>query len=76
MKLTTSLNPAPISPYTIDSPAWRLLSGTTKGTYNSRPVKEEGQSKMIQMAPSYSTGVSHLAVTFEAVFTDDPEYRY
>jgi hypothetical protein len=51
--LTSSLNPAPISPYTIDSPAWRLLSGTTKGTYNSRPVKEEGQSKMIQMAPSY-----------------------
>lgn len=27
----SSLDPAPVSPFTVDSPAWRLLSGTVKG---------------------------------------------
>ncbi|WVQ72089.1 hypothetical protein IAR50_001634 [Cryptococcus sp. DSM 104548] len=59
----SSLDPAPVSPFTIESPAWRLLSGTVKGVYATRPghgvnatVVEEEKEKEIYMAPSISTG--------------------
>lgn len=56
----SSLEPAPVSPFTVDSPAWRLLSGTVKGVYATRPGAEEaeGGNDEIIMAPSISTGVS------------------
>ncbi|KAL7422371.1 hypothetical protein Q5752_003017 [Cryptotrichosporon argae] len=55
----SSLNPAPVSPFTVESPAWRLLSGTVKGVYATRPeayLSAEEARKEIQMAPSLSTG--------------------
>lgn len=49
----STLNPAPVSPFTIESPAWRVLSGTIRGVYASR----EGAGKEeIYMAPLMSTG--------------------
>ncbi|WVW85410.1 hypothetical protein I302_107448 [Kwoniella bestiolae CBS 10118] len=55
----SSLDPAPVSPFTIDSPAWKLLSGTVKSVYATRPEalssKEEAEKEII-MAPSISTG--------------------
>ena len=56
------LEPAPISPHTIQSPAWRVLSGTVKGVYATRPeadLSEEDAKKTVIMAPMISTGVSH-----------------
>ncbi|WWC90563.1 uncharacterized protein L201_005499 [Kwoniella dendrophila CBS 6074] len=54
-----TLDPAPVSPFTVDSAAWRVLSGTVKGVYATRPEakssKEEAE-KTIIMAPSISTG--------------------
>ncbi|WVO21424.1 uncharacterized protein IAS62_002732 [Cryptococcus decagattii] len=54
----SSLEPAPVSPFTVDSPAWRLLSGTVKGVYATRPGAEEAEdgNDEIIMAPSISTG--------------------
>ncbi|WWC71361.1 uncharacterized protein I206_105316 [Kwoniella pini CBS 10737] len=55
----SSLDPAPVSPFTVDSPAWRLLSGTVKGVYATRPeakLSAEEAEKTIIMAPSISTG--------------------
>ncbi|OCF32697.1 Gly-Xaa carboxypeptidase [Kwoniella heveanensis BCC8398] len=55
----SSLEPAPVSPFTVDSAAWRLLSGTVKGVYNTRPeaqLNSEEAKKEIIMAPSISTG--------------------
>lgn len=51
----SSLEPAPVSPYTTDSPAWRVLSGTIRGVYASRPGAKDGDE--IYMAPFMSTGV-------------------
>lgn len=44
----------------MDSAAWRLLSGTVKSVYATRPEakNETLAKKTIQMAPTYSTGVS------------------
>ena len=56
----SSLIPAPVSPHTIESPAWRLLSGAVKGVYATRPgsdANEVEKAKEIWMAPSMSTGV-------------------
>ncbi|WWC63515.1 uncharacterized protein I303_106118 [Kwoniella dejecticola CBS 10117] len=55
----SSLEPAPVSPFTVDSAAWRLLSGTVKGVYATRPeasLSPEDAEKTIIMAPSISTG--------------------
>ncbi|WRT68601.1 uncharacterized protein IL334_005579 [Kwoniella shivajii] len=55
----SSLDPAPVSPFTVDSAAWRLLSGTVKGVYATRPeakLNEEEAKKQIMMGPSISTG--------------------
>lgn len=55
----SSLEPAPISPHTIQSPAWRVLSGTVKGVYATRPeadLSEEDAKKTVIMAPMISTG--------------------
>ncbi|TYJ52125.1 hypothetical protein B9479_007279 [Cryptococcus floricola] len=56
----SALDPAPVSPFTVDSPAWRLLSGTVKGVYATRPevngTSEGEKEKEIYMAPSISTG--------------------
>ncbi|WVQ95136.1 hypothetical protein IAU59_002230 [Kwoniella sp. CBS 9459] len=55
----SSLEPAPVSPFTVEDPAWRLLSGTVKGVYNTRPearLNAEEAKKEIIMAPSISTG--------------------
>lgn len=62
----SSLDPAPVSPFTVDSPAWRLLSGTVKGVYATRPGAEETEagSDEIIMAPSISTGVSICLTPF------------
>ncbi|WVR09460.1 hypothetical protein IAU60_006527 [Kwoniella sp. DSM 27419] len=54
-----TLEPAPVSPYTLDSPAWRLLSGTVRSVYESRPeakVSQEEASKEIIMAPAVAIG--------------------
>ncbi|KAL7423235.1 hypothetical protein Q5752_002535 [Cryptotrichosporon argae] len=57
------LEPAPISPSSIDSPAWRLLAGTARGTWASRKsVSEDGsvvvlaEDEELIMAPSIMTG--------------------
>ncbi|WVQ79778.1 hypothetical protein IAT38_001878 [Cryptococcus sp. DSM 104549] len=55
----SSLDPAPVSPFTVESPAWRLLSGTVKGVYATRPGADSSEAesaKTITMAPSISTG--------------------
>lgn len=53
----SSLNPAPVSPYTADAPAWRLLAGTTKGVYSTRKAyKDKEWSKEVHMAPFMTTG--------------------
>ena len=55
----SSLNPAVVSPHTIDSPSWRLLSGTVKGVYATRAdAGFDGGSDDVWMAPGLSTGVS------------------
>ena len=54
------LNPAPVSPHTVDSAAWRLLAGTSRGVYSTRPAAKTNELealKTLQMAPSLSTGV-------------------
>ncbi|KAK8854620.1 hypothetical protein IAR55_003359 [Kwoniella newhampshirensis] len=55
----SSLDPAPVSPFTASDPAWKLLSGTVKSVYATRPgfnATEEEAKKEIFMAPSISTG--------------------
>ncbi|WWD02188.1 hypothetical protein V865_000226 [Kwoniella europaea PYCC6329] len=55
----SSLDPAPVSPFTIDSPAWKLLAGTVRGVYATRPeaqLSKEEADKSLIMAPSISTG--------------------
>lgn len=53
----STLNPAPVSPYTAEDPAWRLLAGTTKGVYSTRPSSHhEKWSNEIHMAPYMTTG--------------------
>lgn len=54
----SSLAPAPISPFTVEHPAWRLLAGTSRGIYASRPNAEEelDAPEELYMAPFYSTG--------------------
>ncbi|BEI80149.1 hypothetical protein CcaverHIS002_0106780 [Cutaneotrichosporon cavernicola] len=52
----SSLEPAPVSPYTVESPAWRLLSGTTKSVYATRPDVMRKYSDGIHMAPFMTTG--------------------
>jgi Gly-Xaa carboxypeptidase len=57
----TSLDPAPVSPHTVHSAAWRLLSGTTKGVYRTRPgakLNELEAAKDIHFAPIIAIGVS------------------
>lgn len=52
----SSLNPAPVSPYTADAPSWRLLAGTTKSVYASRPDNGKKWSADVHMAPYLTTG--------------------
>ncbi|CAD6573047.1 MAG: hypothetical protein TREMPRED_000714 [Tremellales sp. Tagirdzhanova-0007] len=55
----SSLNPAPVSPHTIASPAWRLLSGTVKGVHATRSDAKNDivkARKQIQMAPGVFPG--------------------
>ena len=55
------VEPSPISPFTYDSPAWRILSGTIKSVYNTREEawqSPEEARKTIEMAPMSTTGVS------------------
>jgi len=63
-----SLNPAAVSPHTIESAAWRLLSGTTKAVYSTRPEAKTDAieaKKMIQMAPTIDTGVRPSLSVFQ-----------
>ncbi|WWD18397.1 hypothetical protein CI109_102847 [Kwoniella shandongensis] len=57
------LDPAPISPTDLGSAAWRLLAGTSRGVYASRPeVSKDGKivdlsdEEGLVMAPFMSTG--------------------
>ncbi|KAK8858509.1 hypothetical protein IAR55_002736 [Kwoniella newhampshirensis] len=57
------LNPAPISPTDLGSPAWRVLAGTSRGVWASRPeVSADGEMVQLEdeealiMAPFMSTG--------------------
>ncbi|KAL1405829.1 hypothetical protein Q8F55_007507 [Vanrija albida] len=55
----SSLDPAPVSPYTVDSSAWRLLAGTSRGVFATRPESyrsAEEAAKELQFAPFLSTG--------------------
>ncbi|ORX38339.1 hypothetical protein BD324DRAFT_620480 [Kockovaella imperatae] len=55
----SSLNPAPISPFTTEDAAWRLLAGTSRGIYSSRPganLNEVEAAKELYFSPSMSTG--------------------
>jgi Gly-Xaa carboxypeptidase len=47
------LETAPISPFTTESAAWRLLAGTTKATWATRPGAKGDE---VHMAPLMSTG--------------------
>lgn len=65
-------DPAPISPTDLATPAWRLLAGTSRGVWASRPeVSEDGRVVELKeggdlvMAPFMSTGVSSLRVLIE-----------
>ncbi|WRT67685.1 uncharacterized protein IL334_004657 [Kwoniella shivajii] len=56
------LNPAPISPSSIESPAWRILAGTSRGLWASRKaISENGElvtkaEDQLIMTPFMSTG--------------------
>ncbi|KLT39355.1 Zn-dependent exopeptidase [Cutaneotrichosporon oleaginosum] len=50
----STLDPGPVSPYTVDAPAWRILAGTTKSVYASRGQKRG--SADVHMAPYLTTG--------------------
>ncbi|WWC71375.1 uncharacterized protein I206_105330 [Kwoniella pini CBS 10737] len=53
------LEPSPITPYTLEDPAWRIFSGTAKGVYATRPeayLSEEEASKEIITVPAVGTG--------------------
>lgn len=55
----SSLDPAPISPYTVESSAWRLLAGTSRGVFSTRPEayrSDEEAAQELQFAPFLSTG--------------------
>lgn len=55
------LEPAPVSPHTVDDPAWRVFAGTIKGVYATRPganVTTEDAAKVLEVAPLISPGVS------------------
>lgn len=56
-------DPAPISPFTIDDPAWKVMAGTARGMWASRPeVSDNGaivelpQGEDLVMAPFFTTG--------------------
>ncbi|WRT68600.1 uncharacterized protein IL334_005578 [Kwoniella shivajii] len=53
------IDPAPITPFTLEDPAWRVFSGTTKGVYATRPqayLNEEEAKREIFTVPALSTG--------------------
>lgn len=50
----SALQPAPISPHDVSSPAWNLLSGSVKGTYGTR--KGAGNKTEVTMAPGLAIG--------------------
>ncbi|WWC93389.1 hypothetical protein V866_000223 [Kwoniella sp. B9012] len=53
------LDPAPLSPFTLDDPAWRVFTGTAKGVYATRPeayINEDEAKKEIFTVPALSTG--------------------
>ncbi|ORY35731.1 hypothetical protein BCR39DRAFT_511770 [Naematelia encephala] len=55
----SALDPAPVSPHSVDSAAWRLLSGAVKAVYSTRPDAKDDEleaNKDIIMAPLISTG--------------------
>ncbi|OCF75812.1 hypothetical protein I204_03106 [Kwoniella mangroviensis CBS 8886] len=57
------LDPAPLSPFTLDDPAWRVFTGTAKGVYATRPeayINEDEAKKEIFTVPALSTGNQHL----------------
>jgi Gly-Xaa carboxypeptidase len=56
-------DPAPISPFTIDDPAWKVMAGTARGMWASRPeVSDNGaivelpQGEDLVLAPFFTTG--------------------
>jgi Gly-Xaa carboxypeptidase len=51
-----TIETAPVSPFTTDSAAWRLLAGTIKATWATRPNSKGGKYDEIFMAPLMSTG--------------------
>ncbi|WVW85411.1 hypothetical protein I302_107449 [Kwoniella bestiolae CBS 10118] len=53
------IDPAPLSPFTLEDPAWRVFTGTAKGVYATRPeayLEEEEAKKEIFTVPALSTG--------------------
>ena len=80
--------PAPITPTGLDSAAWRVFAGTSRGMWASRAeVSEDGRVMQLEeddelvMAPFMGTGVGRLGYC-EAVGNRadrcclSPEYRY
>lgn len=49
------LNPAPISPTGEDVPAWKLLAGTIKSVYSTRPNASTGEAEIV-VSPSINGG--------------------
>lgn len=49
----STLNPAPISPFTVESAAWRVLSQASKAVWATRP---DADGTELYMAPLMSTG--------------------
>lgn len=50
----TALQPAPVSP--TDEAPYKLLSGTIRATYESRPTVDEQAKREIKVAPGIMTG--------------------
>lgn len=58
------LEPAPVSPTTLDVPAWRVFAATSRGVYRSRPAAMRHRNGDLEgdelvMAPYMATGVRH-----------------
>lgn len=61
-----ALEPAPVTPHTIESGPWRLLSGTIKATYNAHRKLEGGEN--IAVAPSMMSGNTGQRVLIKHLF--------
>lgn len=55
----SGLEAAPVTPFTTDSAAWRILAGTCKSVWATQPSKageEDAKKEELMVAPAYGTG--------------------